>query len=134
MYVAEKSLRLARELFPEIHPQWKKAYHACFIYRRNKLLSIGVNEPTRPSAIAFKFARKYGGRVRFPYLHAEISAISKLIGRHNIGSDLKIVVIRINKSGELMFSRPCKHCRKVLDAFCLTKIYYSTPEGISPDV
>lgn len=40
-----------------------------------------------------------------------------------------MVVIRINKRGELLNSKPCQSCDKVLASIGLDKIWYSTEAG-----
>jgi len=66
----------------------------------------------------------------YPYPHAESHLISKLLDRYNsIDSNWKIVVLRINREGRILMSKPCDNCQKILDAVDLSQIYYSNNDG-----
>ena len=60
-------------------------------------------------------------------LHAEVSAI--LDGLKKIShEDLKrceLVIIRINKHGEHLNSKPCCHCQNFINKFNIRKVFYS---------
>ena len=71
-------------------------------------------------------------------IHAEIDAYNKLIrGKYANARKIKkekidLIVIRINKNGELKQSRPCKHCiNKLINManYKIGKVYYSDENG-----
>lgn len=123
----KNAIRISQELFPTVGP--KKFYHFSFIYRRNKLLSIGQNYPLVESPKAVYFGKKYGiqSLVKYPMLHSEIDAISKLIGKIHIGRELAMINIRISTIG-LQNSKPCHKCIPILRSFDIP-VTYSTSEG-----
>ena len=133
MKIIDNSIQLACALFPEVYASKKKyqSFHFTFIYERNKLISIGQNIIDIPNAKAIKFAKKFGTvePYRSKFLHAEISALSKLYGKFHIDGRLKLVSLRLNKDMKLCNSKPCENCQIVLDAFGLNRVWYSNQEG-----
>jgi hypothetical protein len=52
------------------------------------------------------------------------------LDRYNtIDNNWKIVVLRINREGRILGSKPCKNCKKILDAVELNDVYYSDDNG-----
>ena len=99
-----------------------------------KLKKIAQKSPVnnRHSAVLFKNDNFYN----FSYntfvkqdttVHAEINAIKTFYERKVKG--LHILVIRINKSGIIRYSRPCSECIKKLQKLGIQKIYYSNEYG-----
>lgn len=69
--------------------------------------------------------------------HAEENALEKY--RSKIGfrdrkavspRKLRMIVIRINAKGELVNSKPCSNCVKIMKEYGIRKVTYSTPEGM----
>lgn len=132
--VLKKSLELSLALFPEVYSSRKsyRTYHFGFAWAKGKrLVAISVNNPHTQSQKAKKFALKFGTRKQqvFPYLHCEIALISKLWGRVFIDGDMRIVLVRINRFGELNNTKPCESCTKVFKKLGVTKIDYTTKDG-----
>jgi deoxycytidylate deaminase len=48
---------------------------------------------------------------------------------NTIDSNWSVVVLRINRKGLILGSKPCKNCNKLLSAVGLNTIYYSTDDG-----
>lgn len=67
----------------------------------------------------------------YPYLHAEIDAISKLWGKYYIDGSETLVVVRLHKNGKLAIAKPCVHCMPVLEALNIKKIYWTSEKGWS---
>jgi len=132
MKILDKSVLIARSLFPNLYSQKQKyrTFHFSFAWKRNKLLSIGINDPDKVSHKALKFARLFNNsrQIKYPYLHAEIDMISKLWGKCDLGS-IKVVVIRLNRSGDLQNSKPCANCSAVLNALGVENIWWSNSTG-----
>lgn len=60
-------------------------------------------------------------------LHAEVSAINNALKKISV-QELKkceLVVIRVNKMGECVNSKPCKNCENYINKFCIKKVFYS---------
>lgn len=126
---------MSRAMFPNQYKMSSQyqSYHFCFIWKRNTLLSVGTNNVEQENGRVIFFANKFKvpEMKRFPYIHAEIDAISKLWGRHHIDSSLKTVVIRINKDYDIRNSKPCDRCNSVLNQLGLTKkLWHSTDKQI----
>lgn len=68
--------------------------------------------------------------------HAEADALNKLYSLIRIGklkkTKVDLIVIRVNKSGNLCESAPCYHCTKELlktSFISINKLYYSRSDG-----
>jgi len=131
--IVQKSITISQQLFPSTYSLRSKyqTFHFAFIYKRNTLLSIGQNSYEFNNK-ALKFANLYGvqEKRKYPSLHAEISAISKIFDREYIDNSMKMVVIRLNKMGELRNSKPCPACQSVIDALGIERIWYSEKNRI----
>jgi hypothetical protein len=123
----DKALQLSMELYP-LHSD-KKFVHFSYIFRRNKLLAMGVNQPRNFSPKVLRLAQKYDvdGFKKWPAIHSEIDALHKLIGKVHIGPELDMVNVRLSSSG-LLISKPCERCRPILDAFGI-RVSWSTNGG-----
>jgi cytidine deaminase len=76
-------------------------------------------------------ARRLGieKQMLYPFVHAESDMVGKLIGMGKLSSSLNIVVLRLNKFGELRESKPCASCTEMLEAYGLSRVWYSTSDG-----
>lgn len=131
--IVVKSIELATDLFPAAYSNRDgyKCFHFAFIYKRNTLLSIGQNSyKLNPKALAL--ANRFGVNKtkKYPSLHAEISAISKIWGREYIDGSMKMVVIRLNRKLELKNSKPCKSCSQVIQSLGIDRVWYSVNNNI----
>lgn len=136
MNIISQSIDIALRLLPSAKSQRSsrnKFFHFAFGYDKNKLVGIGQNNPEKINAKALKLARKFNIEAyqQFPYLHAETDLISKLWGRHHIDNSLKVVILRLNKRGELRNSCPCEKCAKIMTALNINDIYWSTEDGFT---
>ena len=133
--IVDKSVQLSLSLFPQAYSKKRgyRTFHFAFGCKKNELLAIGQNDPDKPSGKALKFARMFNTRqtMAYPYLHAEIDVVSRLWGKVHIDNNIKIVVVRLNKTGQLQNSKPCKSCKTVLDALGVEDVWWSTNEGIT---
>jgi len=133
MKIVDRSVDISKSLFPQTYDQRSKyrTYHFAFGWLKNELLAIGQNRPDAPSGKAFKFAKRFNTQqiIKYPYLHAEVDLISRLWGRFYINNKLKVVVVRINRFGELMNSKPCKSCSAVLSALNIERVWWSDRNG-----
>jgi len=91
--------------------------------KRGRIVAIGRNNPIHTHPVM----QEYAVRAKSPeksYLHAEISALIK--SRRKITS---IIVIRINKRGNLAMARPCPVCMLAIKEAKLKYIEYSDESG-----
>ena len=110
MNAVNQSIEIALSLLPKAKSSRttkNKFFHFAFGYRGNKLLAIGQNQPDKTNPKAFKIAQKFNLQNNYPYLHAETDLISRLWNDYRIDSNLTMVIIRLNKNGELRNSKPC---------------------------
>ena len=108
-----------------------RCYHYAAAFDNNKMIAFAGNNPIRFSAKAFRMGERFNISTykEYPFPHAESHLISKLLDRYNsIDTNWKIVVLRINREGKILLSKPCKNCQKILDALELHNIFYSTNE------
>ena len=133
MKIIEKSVKIAESLFPEIYDTKKKyrTFHFSFAWKKNRLISIGINNPFNVSSKAFKFAQIFGTKkqLKYPYLHAEIDMISRMWGKTRVDGNIKVVVLRLNKNGKLKNSKPCKSCSSILEELSVDDIWWSDSTG-----
>ena len=131
----DKSISLALKLFPSTYQNaadWgRKVFHFTFVYKRNKLISIGYNNTQKINNKSLKFANRFGIEhwKEYPYVHSELDAISRMWGRTYIDSSMKFVCLRLNKYGKFNNSKPCRNCTTVLNALNINKVYWSDSEG-----
>lgn len=134
MNIIDQSLDIALTLLPKAKQgrnTKNKFFHFAFGYKKNKLLAIGQNNPEKTHTQALMLARRFNTDLEHPYLHAETDLISRLWGKHYIDSSLKMVIIRLNKRGELRRSKPCDRCEQILQSLGINKIWWSEDNGFN---
>ena len=133
MRFIKRSVDIAQSLFPRAYEERSgyRTYHFAFGWYKNTLVAMGQNRPDAPSGRALKFARRFNNTetIKYPFLHAEVDLISRLWGRRYINHKLKVVVIRLNRFGEMQNSKPCSSCANIFDALDVNKIWWSTKDG-----
>lgn len=119
----QKSIEYSKKLF---NKNSTKSQHFAFIFRKNKILSIGQNDMSCTNAKSPKIAKRFGAQkpLIYPYIHAEIDAISKLWGEIYINKKLTLVSLRLNRYGDLRISKPCDDCEIVIRSLNLPVIFY----------
>lgn len=134
MNIIDQSVDIAMTLLPKAKQgrnTRNKFFHFAFGYKKNKLLAIGQNNPEKTHTQALIIAKRFNIDSNHPYLHAETDLISRLWGKYYIDENLKMVVVRLNKRGELRNSKPCEKCSKILDSLGVTKIWWSVHNGFN---
>jgi hypothetical protein len=134
MNIVDQSLDIALSLLPKaksIRNTKNKFFHFAFGYNKNKLLAIGQNNPEKTHTQALMLSKRFSVDLEHPYLHAETDLISRLWGRHYIDNSLKMVIIRLNKRGQLRCSKPCDRCNQIMKGLGLTKIWWSIDDGFN---
>ncbi len=111
----------AFELIDNPQSDWK---HFSFLVRKNNVLSTGWNYQFKTHPLAVKFGYKY------PYIHSEISAITKFPQKVENLKKCVLVNVRIGNNNKPLLSRPCQYCQKLIKAFGIGKVYYSNEYGL----
>lgn len=94
--------------------------------RRGMKISSGFNSYTKTHPLQKYFAQKAGDSDHKICLHAELCAILRARGREIYS----LHVERIETNGELGMAKPCKACEEAIKAFGITKVSYTTTEGV----
>lgn len=134
MSIIDQSYNIALSLLPkakESRCTRNKFYHFAFGYRKNNLLAIGQNNPEKTHTKALFLSQRFNTANKYPYLHAETDLISRLWGKYYIDENLKMVIIRLNKRGELRYSKPCGNCSKIIRSLGIKKVWWSIDNGFN---
>lgn len=132
--IIKQSINIALTLLPKAKEERStrnKFFHFAFGYNKNKLIGIGQNNPEKTHTQALILAKRFNTKLEHPYLHAETDLISRLWGKHYIDDSLKMVIVRLNKRGQLRCSKPCEKCQQILDCLGITKIWWSIDDGFN---
>ena len=132
MNIIDQSLDIALSPLPKAKEERNtknKFFHFAFGYRKNKLLAIGQNNPEKTHTQAVMLARRFNTELEHPFLHAETDLISRLWGKYYIDNSLRMVIIRLNKRGELRCSRPCERCDQIIKSLGIKKVWWSDING-----
>jgi len=103
-----------------------RAKHAASIYYRGRLLATGTNKKkTHP------MMQRFCKHPEAVWLHAEIDCIVKVVNHYGteILRDCELYVARVTKDGAMANSQPCEGCQRAIDAFLISRVYYTTKEG-----
>lgn len=134
MNILNQSLDIALSLLPkakEDRNTKNKFFHFAFGFKRNKLLAIGQNSPEKTHTKALVLSKRFNTDLEYPHFHAETDLISRLWGKYYIDSSLKLVIIRLNKHGQLRCSQPCERCSTIIRSLGINKIWWSVDNGFS---
>jgi len=108
--------------------EYQRRYHFAIAFEGNRPILVTKNNPIKVNAKAYRMGQKFNIQQykEYPFVHAESHLVSKLLDRYNtIRSDWTLVVLRINRQGRLLLSKPCINCEKILNAVDLKKVYWS---------
>jgi tRNA(Arg) A34 adenosine deaminase TadA len=130
MKIISKTIRKA-------YKNWKpskliRCYHYAAAFDGNKMICFTKNNPIKTSAGAYRIGKDFNlpKYQEFPFYHAESHLISRLLDMYNtIDVNWSVVVMRINRQGLILGSKPCSNCSKLLLCVGLQNIYYSTSNG-----
>lgn len=109
-----------------------RCYHYAAAFNGNKMICFTQNNPIKTNAKARRIGEQFNlpKYIEYPYVHAESHLISKLLDMYNaIDPNWTVCVLRINRKGLILGSKPCENCDKLLKAVGLNDIYYSTDDG-----
>lgn len=126
MKIINKALKLSYDSFTP--NEFQRRYHYAIAFSGKKPIMVCENNPIKVNAKAYRMGQRFNIKTyqEFPYIHAESHLISKLLDKYNkIDNDWSIVVLRINRQGKVLLSKPCENCQKILDAVGLHRVYWS---------
>jgi len=109
-----------------------RCYHYAACFDGTKLICFTQNNPVKTHAGAYRIGEDFNlpKYKEHPFYHAESHLISKLLDRYNtVDSNWSVVVMRINRRGLILGSKPCENCDKLLSAVGLNDVYYSDDNG-----
>ncbi len=130
-------MKILKQMIRKAYANWTpspliRCYHYAAAFDGNKMICFTKNNPIKTSAGAYRIGENFNlpKYKEFPFYHAESHLISKLMDRYNIIDPAwSVVVMRINRQGLILGSKPCVNCNKLLDAVGLTEVFYSTDDG-----
>ena len=130
MKIIQKTIRKA---FSNWNPNpLIRCYHYAAAFDGNKMICLTQNNPIKTNAKAHRIGEQFNipKYMEYPYVHAESHLISKLLDRYNtIDPNWSICVMRINRRGLILGSKPCQNCDKLLKAVGLNTVYWSNDDG-----
>jgi hypothetical protein len=109
-----------------------RCYHYSAAFDGTKLIGFTQNNPVKTHTGAYRIGEDFNlpKYKEFPYYHSESHLVSKLLDRYNtIDPNWSVVVMRINRRGLVLGSKPCENCSKLLSAVGLNTVFYSTDDG-----
>ena len=130
-------MKILRKTIKKAFDNWNpnklvRCYHYAAAFDNNKMIAFAQNNPIKTHAGAYRIGEDFQLEKykEFPYYHSESHLIAKLLDRYNtIDSNWSIVVMRINRKGLILGSKPCENCDKLLNTVGLDKVYYSDDNG-----
>lgn len=96
--------------------------HFSFLCMRNKIVTTARNQKWKTDTLAAKFGH------RFNAIHSEANVIKQFDWNYRELKHFTLVNVRLNRAGEVMLSKPCTACQKMLDAFNIGRVFYSVTE------
>ena len=126
MKIIKRAIKLSYARF-DPNP-YQRRYHFAIAFDNNKPILIAENNPIKIDNKAYKIGKMFNIKKykEYPYSHAESHLVSQLLDRYNtIRTDWSLVVLRINRQGRILMSKPCENCQRILDAVGLNKVYWS---------
>ncbi len=110
--------------------QTGRAFHVTFVYNKNKLISIGINNLKklhRRHIFGCYKGFKDNPEKYVASLHSEIDAIIKM-GKTDC-SKLTFVNIRIDNEEKVKMAKPCQNCMKILEGLGYKNVFYTKDDG-----
>jgi hypothetical protein len=130
-------MKIITKTIRKAYQNWKpsrsiRCYHFCAAFDGSKMICFTQNNPIKTHTGAYRIGEDFNlpKYKEFPYYHSESHLVSKLLDKYNtINTNWSVVVMRINRKGLILGSKPCENCSQLLKSVGLTDIYYSTDCG-----
>jgi tRNA(Arg) A34 adenosine deaminase TadA len=135
-------MKIINKTIKKAYRNWKpcraiRVYHYAAAFDGNKMICFTKNNPIKTNARAYRIGEQFNlpKYKEYPFVHAESHLVSKLLDKYNtIDPNWSVCVLRINRKGLILGSKPCENCAKILKAVGLNDIYYSLDDGNFSDV
>ncbi len=132
-----KKMKILNKTIRKAYANWNpnpliRCYHYAAAFDGNKMICFTQNNPIKTHARAYRIGEQFNlpKYKEYPFIHAESHLISKLLDMYNtINANWTVCVLRINRQGLILGSKPCVNCDKLLNAVGLSNIYYSLDNG-----
>jgi deoxycytidylate deaminase len=124
----KKIIELSYALLPT-HGDYR-CRHASFIIYKDKIMSIGINNPnkTHPKNLKFGYRNKRNEPINeIIGIHSELAAVIKF-GRQTL-QDLDMVNTRIDRNNMLALAKPCIGCQDMLKQLGINRIFFSNNQS-----
>jgi len=124
----KKIVELSYALLPT-HGDYR-CRHASFIIYKDKIMSIGINNPnkTHPKNLKFGYRNKRNEPINeIIGIHSELAAVIKF-SRQTL-QDLDIVNTRIDRNNMLVLAKPCIGCQDMLKQLGINRIFFSNNQS-----
>ena len=97
--------------------------HMAFLIKCGKIVHIGTNScKSHPKTLEYDYKNH-----QLVGLHAELNVCMKS-GKENL-KDYSMVVLRVDRRGNLANSKPCCGCQSVIKQFNIGDVWYSDSKG-----
>ena len=97
--------------------------HMAFLIKCGKIVHIGTNScKSHPKTLEYDYKNH-----QMVGLHAELNVCMKS-GKENL-KDYSMVVLRVDRRGNLANSKPCCGCQSVIKQFNIGDVWYSDSKG-----
>ena len=119
--ILEMSLALAGK-----HRSFQRCKHFTFIYEKNKLMSVGINNPkTHPWNLKFNYINKQKNKIsEMVGTHSEMCAVRKM-GYSYSFEGLILINTRVNRNNQIDYSKPCNGCLQMICELGFSKVFYT---------
>ena len=109
---------------------FKRVKIGCIITYKHKIISSGANS-YKTSPLMKKYNKyRFENDAGMHCVHAEINALSPLIGRKDIDfSHVSLYVYRQYQTGELAMARSCESCMALIRSLKIRHLYYTGPNS-----
>ncbi|MCQ2210827.1 MAG: deaminase [Paludibacteraceae bacterium] len=104
----------------------QQQHHGCVIVKNGRIISRGCNIDYDND-----FLKKFNP---YKHIHAEACAVMRANYPLKHLKDSTMYVCRVGLDGNLMNSRPCPMCQKIIKAFNIKKVKYSKQDGTWEEV
>jgi hypothetical protein len=126
----QKFVDIAKALQP-IHHDYSlnRTFHVTFAVSKKKTISIGINNiKTHPNIKKLNYKSNKGEDLRnIARTHSELNCVLKLQNKFSsyFLGDIVFVNIRLDRMGNVRYSKPCNGCTHLMEQVGYKKLYYS---------
>lgn len=116
-YCAEKAIMLPTE-------EYRQRHYAVVLSKKGELLGEGANSFTKSHPVQANFSSK-AGKEDSVFLHAEMSALIRCSTSRKVKDIHTLVVVRVDKKGDMCNSCPCRVCQMAMKEFGVKNVLFS---------